>query len=281
MNSHQLTISLAQMDCRLGEPEANEAKAEAFITEAAHRGSDLVLLPELWRSGYDLTHGLRYAAPLGTGPFAWLAGLARTHGIWIGSSLLEAREGEIFNTATLFSAEGELAGVYRKTHLFGLMEEDLYLAAGNRAPLLDLGWGPTALAICYDLRFPELFRRYAVEGATLILLPAQWPRRRVDAWRTLLRARAAKNQLYMVGCNRVGCNRAGCKQPGQSGDPLASGTPFGGHSAVIDPWGNTVIEGGESELLLTAVIDMDKVAEVRAHMPVFRDRRPDVYGTGW
>ena len=266
MNSHQLTVSLAQMDCRLGEPEANEARAEAFIAEAARRGSDLLLLPELWRSGYDLAHGRRYAAPLGAGPFAWLADLARTHRMWIGSALLEAREGEIYNTATLFSAEGDLAGVYRKTHLFGLMEEDLYLAAGNRAPLLDLPWGATALAICYDLRFPELFRRYAVEGATLILLPAQWPRRRVDAWRTLLRARAAENQLFMVGCNRVG----------KSGD-----TTFGGRSAVIDPWGNPVIEGGESELLLTAVIEMDRVAEARAHMPVFQDRRPDVYGTGW
>jgi len=271
MNPHQLTLSLAQMDCRLGEPEANEAKAEAFITEAARRGSDLVLLPELWRSGYDLAHGQRYAAPLGTGPFAWLAGLARTHGMWIASSLLEAREAEIYNTATLFSAEGRLAGMYRKTHLFGLMQEDRYLAAGNRAPLLDLPWGPAALAICYDLRFPELFRRYAVEGAMLIMLPAQWPRRRIDAWRILLRARAAENQLFMIGCNRAGCN-----QPDKSGD-----TPFGGHSAVIDPWGHPVIEGGESELLLTATIELDRVTEVRAHMPVFQDRRPDVYGTGW
>jgi predicted amidohydrolase len=266
MNSHQFTISLAQIDCRRGEPETNEAVAETFIAEAARRGSDLILLPELWRSGFDLAHGHRHAAPLGTGPFAWLANLARSHGIWIAGSLLEAREGEIYNTATLHSAEGELAGVYRKVHLFGLMEEDRYLAAGNRTVLLDLDWGQTGLAICYDLRFPELFRRQAVEGATLILLPAQWPRRRVDAWRMLLRARAAENQLFMVGCNRVGA----------SGE-----TPFGGHSAIIDPWGNVIIEGGESELLLTSTIDMDQVAKVRVHMPVFQDRRPDLYGTGW
>jgi len=108
------------------------------------------------------------------------------------------------------------------------------------------------------------------------MLPAQWPRRRIDAWRTLLRARATENQLFMIGCNRAGCN-----QPGKSGDPPTGDSPFGGHSAVIDPWGHPVIEGGESELLLTAAIEMDRVAEARAHMPVFQDRRPDVYGTGW
>lgn len=263
MNLHPLTVSLAQMDCRLGEPEANEARAAAFIAEAARRGSHLVLLPELWRSGYDLANAARYAAPLGRGPFDWLARQARAHSLWIASSLLEAREGEIFNTATLFSPEGELAAVYRKVHLFGLMEEDRYLAAGNAAPVFDLPWGRSALAICYDLRFPELFRRYALQGAVLVMLPAQWPRRRAEAFRMLVRARAAENQCFVLACNRVG----------KSGD-----TPFGGRSAAVDPWGNVIVEGGETELLLTAEIEMDQVAEARERIPVFRDRRPDVYG---
>jgi len=265
MNSHQLIVSLAQMDCQLGEPEANQARAVAFIAEAARRNSHLVLLPELWRSGYDLAHAGRYAAALGTGPFAWLAGQSRAHRLWIASSLLEAREGEIFNTATLFSPTGELAAVYRKIHLFGLMEEDRTLAAGNAAPVFDLPWGRSALAICYDLRFPELFRRYALEGAVLIMLPAQWPRRRAEAFRTLVRARAAENQCFMLACNRVG----------KSGD-----TSFGGRSAVVDPWGNVIVEGGETELLLTAAVEMGQVAEAREHIPVFRDRRPDVYRSG-
>jgi len=260
---NRLTVSLAQMDCRFGEPEANEAQAEAFIAEAARRGSDLVLLPELWRSGYDLANAARYAAPLGRGPFAWLAELAQAHDLWIVSSLLEALEGQIFNTATLFSPAGELVGVYRKIHLFSLMQEDRYLAAGDAAPIFDLPWGRSALAICYDLRFPELFRRYALEGALLVMLPAQWPRRRLDAFRTLVRARAAENQYFMAACNRVG----------KSGK-----TPFGGHSAVMDPWGNIIVEGGETELLLTATIELEQVAEAREHIPVFRDRRPDVYG---
>jgi len=263
MNSHRLTVSLAQMDCRLGKPEANEAQAETFIAEAARRGSDLVLLPELWRSGFDLANAERYAAPLGTGPFAWLAGLARTHGLWIASSLLEAREGKVFNTATLFSPAGELVGVYRKIHLFSLMKEERYLAAGDAAPVFDLPWGRSALAICYDLRFPELFRRYALEGALLVMVPAQWPRRRLAAFRTLARARAAENQYFLLACNSVG-----------GSDEV----PLGGHSTVVDPWGNRIVEGGESPLLLTATVELKQVTEAREHIPVFGDRRPDVYG---
>jgi len=251
------------MDCRFGEPEDNEERAAAFIDEAAHRGSDLVVLPELWRSGYDLASASRYAAPLGSGSFAWVAGQARSHGLWIAGSLLEARSGQICNTATLHSPEGELVAVYRKVHLFRLMDEHLYLAAGDRAPVFELPWGRSAMGICYDLRFPELFRHYALEGAVLVLLPAQWPRRRIDALRVLLRARAAENQCFMLACNRVGKN----------GD-----TPFAGRSAVVDPWGNTIVEGGETELLLTADLDLSLVAEVRQQFPSFQDRRPDIYG---
>lgn len=261
---HRLTVSLAQMDCRPGEPEGNEERAAAFIEEAARRGSDLVLLPELWRCGYDLANAPEYAAPLGSGSFVWVAAQARAHRLWIAGSLLETRSGQICNTATLYSPDGDLAAVYRKVHLFRLMDEHLYLAAGDRAPVFDLPWGRSAMGICYDLRFPELLRHYALEGAVLVLLPAQWPRRRVDALRVLLRARAAENQCFMMACNRVGRN----------GD-----TPFAGHSAMVDPWGNLIVEGGETELLLTADLDLSMVADVRQQFPSFQDRRPDVYDT--
>jgi len=99
----------------------------------------------------------------------------------------------------------------------------------------------------------------------LVMLPAQWPRRRVDVWRTLIRARAAENQLFLLACNRVG---------------KSVETPFGGHSAVVDPWGNAIVEGGETEILLTAVVEIERVAQAREHITVFQDRRPDVYGTG-
>lgn len=263
MQQTRLTISLAQMDCRRGQPDINEAKAALFVEEAARRGSDLLVLPELWRSGYDLAGGARHAAPLGTGPFQWVAQQARAHGLWIACSLLESEGGSIFNTATLYSPEGELAGAYRKIHLFRLMAEDRYLAAGDSLCVLDLPWGRTALSICYDLRFPEFYRRCCLDGATMVILPAQWPRRRMDAFRVLLRARAAENQCIVLGCNRVG---------------RSDEVRFAGHSAIVDPWGNGVVEAGETELLLTGVVDMGCVSRAREHIPVFADRRPDVYG---
>jgi len=258
-----LTVSIAQMDTRLGELAANEAQTEAYVSEAARRGSDLLLLPELWRSGYDLPNASLYATPLGEGPFAWLTSLASSHGIWIAGALLEAGADGVYNTATLHSPSGELAGVYRKLHLFGPTSEDLYLRAGDSAPVFDLPWGKTALAICYDLRFPELFRHYALQGATLIVIPAQWPRRRAQVWRTLLQARAAENQLFMVGCNRVG---------------RSEGIPFDGFSAAVDPWGNTLVEARDSQLLLTVTLSLSQIAEARQAIPVYQDRRPDVYG---
>lgn len=261
---NRLTASLAQMDCRFGEPEANEERAEALISEAAQRGSDLVLLPELWRCGFDVANAALYAAPLGSGSFAWVAERAREHGLWIAGSLLEERAGRVYNTATLHSPQGELAAVYRKIHLFRLMDEQRYLTAGERAPVFELPWGRCALGICYDLRFPELFRHYALEGAVLVLLPAQWPSRRADALRFLIRARAAENQYVVLACNRVGRN---------------NDTPFAGHSAMADPWGNVIVEGGETEVLLTATLDLGQVEEVRQQFPSLRDRRPDIYGT--
>jgi predicted amidohydrolase len=118
------------------------------------------------------------------------------------------------------------------------------------------------LTICYDLRFPELFRRYALAGAKLIFVPAEWPHPRLMHWQTLLRARAIENQLFVVACNRVG---------------VVGKTHFCGHSAVIDPWGETIVEGDESEMLLTAEIDLGLVDDVRQRIPIFADRRPEIY----
>jgi omega-amidase len=118
------------------------------------------------------------------------------------------------------------------------------------------------MTICYDLRFPELFRRYALAGARLILVPAEWPHPRRAHWQTLLRARAIENQCFVAACNRVG---------------ITGNSTFFGASAVIDPWGEALVEGGETELILTATIDLSLVDTVRKRIPVFEDRRPELY----
>ncbi|GIV72027.1 MULTISPECIES: carbon-nitrogen family hydrolase [Caldilinea] len=265
--SSPLNISLVQMDCKAGDPERNFAHAATAIAEAARRGSDLVLLPELWSTAYALEAAPTLASPLAHSPseegwFARLAGLAAQHGLYIGGSMLESRAGRYYNCFALYGPDGTLCAAYRKVHLFRLMDEEKYLAPGEQTVCLDLPWGKTGLAICYDLRFPELFRSYALAGARLLLIPAEWPHPRRAHWRTLLRARAIENQCFVVACNRVGTTGA---------------ASFFGASAVIDPWGETLVEAGEVETLLTVTIDTALVDEVRRRIPVFEDRRPDLY----
>ena len=137
-----------------------------------------------------------------------------------------------------------LAGVYRKIHLFRLFDEHKWLGEGEAPTMMDLPWGRAGLSICYDLRFPELFRRYAVEhGAELILICAEWPLVRVEHWRALLIARAIENQCFVAATNSCGDT---------------GGTVFGGHSMIVDPWGAVIAEAGEDESLVTAEVDLGR-----------------------
>ena len=259
----KVSISLGQMNVKQGQVDTNLRTAESLIAEAARRQSQLVILPELWSSGYDLENAAAHADELDQGLFAKLSRLAAHHQIAIVGSILERRGESVANTAPYYSADGRRLGVYRKIHLFRLFDEDKWLVEGDAPTALDLPWGPTALTICYDLRFPELYRRCAVEhGAKLIVVCAEWPLIRLAHWRTLLMARAIENQCFVAAVNA--CGETG-------------GAVFGGHSMVIDPWGKAAVEAGEDEQLLTVEIDLDEVDRVRRMIPVFEDRRPDAY----
>ena len=258
-----LTISVAQMDVHIGEPDRNLAHVIDWTAEAARRGSDVVIFPELWDTGYALDRAARLGSPTDTGRFAQVAALAVEHQIHIVGSMMEVdAEQRAFNTVAWFGPEGNIPGVYRKIHLFRLMDEEKYLQPGPSPLLLDLPWGKTGVTICYDLRFPELYRQYAINGALLTVVPAQWPVSRIAHWSALLRARAIENQMVVVGCNRVG----------NDGD-----VSFGGRSAIIDAWGEPVVEAGGQEALLTTTIDIGHVTAVREKIPVFTDRRPTLY----
>jgi predicted amidohydrolase len=263
--NREMTISLAQTDIQLGDIAANLKHGQTLVKEAARRGSDLILFPELWTTGYDLARADELAEAIPHGPTSQrLATWAREHNIWISGSLLLRGAGGVFNAAPLFGPQDQVLGPYCKIHRFGPMEEDRWLEAGEMPGLFDLPWGRTGMAICYDLRFPELFRAYALAGAHLILLPSEWPYPRLMHWRTLIRARAIENQCYLVAVNRVGSDR---------------NNTFCGHSAIIDPRGEVVVEAGESEALLTTTIDLALVDDVRSRMPVLSDRRPVCYGS--
>ncbi len=259
----QLTISLAQMDIALGEPEVNLARVKDMAKQARQKGAQVLVLPELWSTGYDLERVASYASGWEEGAFLEATRLARASGLYLVGSFLSVREGLFYNTAAIITPEGKRAGWYDKIHLFRLMAEEQYLNPGQSCPVFDLPFGLAALAICYDLRFPELFRRYALDGARMVFVLAEWPQARLEHWRTLLRARAIENQFFVVGCNRVGSS---------------NGEDFGGHSALSDPWGKVLVEGGDREEFLTATIELDEIEAARRTIPVFSDRRDDLYG---
>jgi omega-amidase len=259
-----LTVSLAQINVKAGNPRANWEKVKEWVTEAARRGSDLVVLPELWDNGYALDKARDVASPLGGGLFAEVVTLSRSANIHIIGSMLEKRGAGVSNSAAVVSPRSGVMGVYRKIHLFGLMNEPQFLSPGEAPLTVDLPWGRTSIAICYDLRFPELLRRYAVEGSQVLVVPAEWPHPRLNHWRTLVQARAIEDQFFVIACNCIGEN---------------DGTTFCGHSMVVDPWGELICEAGEAETMLTVQIDAGEANNVRSKMPVLEDRRPHLYGS--
>ncbi len=259
------TLALGQMPVALGVARRNVTRGVRVIAEAADRGAQLLLLPELWASGFDLARAEEHAEFAEQEVVPAVAAAAREQGIWVlGSLLLPAPRGGVANTAVLAGPPGVHPVRYAKIHLFPPMDEVRHLVPGSDAPLLPLPWCDAGVLVCYDLRFPELCRAYALRGAAIVLVTAQWPAVRASDWRTLLRARAIENQCYVAGCNRVG----------QSGD-----TRFGGHSAVVDPSGVTLVEDGSRSVVLTARIDPTRVNEARHSLPVLANRRPDVYSS--
>ena len=259
-----LTLALAQIDIILGDKAANLARVESLIARAADAGADLVLFPELWTTGYDLPRAAELAEPIPDGPTArQLRAWAAAYGLWIGGSMLErVEEGRMFNAATLFGPEDQTLGPYRKIHRFGPMAEDRWLEAGCEPGLFDPPWGKTGVAICYDLRFPELFRAYALAGARLILLPSEWPHPRLHHWRTLVQARAIENQCFVAAVNRTGRDRDNV---------------FCGHSMVVGPWGDILAEAEETPDLLIVDFDLAEADTARQRIPILDDRRPECY----
>ncbi len=260
----KMTISIAQIHIAPGDVARNFETFRTMTAEAAQRGSDLVVFPELWSTGYVLQQALEYASEAGSGMFTQIADLAAEHRIAITGSILEKRGTQVWNSAPYFNADGQMLGIYSKLHLFRLFNEEKYLQAGTEPLALNLPFATAGMAICYDLRFPELFRLYSTrDHASMMIIPAEWPRTRVEHWRALLIARAIENQSYVIACNNAG---------------ESDGVIFGGHSMIVDPWGRIVAEAGDEPALVTAEIELDTIAEARAKIPVFQDRRTDIYG---
>ncbi|HDS15468.1 MAG TPA: carbon-nitrogen family hydrolase [Proteobacteria bacterium] len=260
MPRHQLTLTLIQMNVTLGQPEKNLQRLQRLL-QASNDKPDIVLLPELWSTGYDYQH-LNTLAASTPALIANLAQLATARNFYIGGSLLEKDGDRLYNTFYLLAPTGHQVAAYRKIHLFSLMDEDLYINPGNQPCLIQVYDHPVGLLTCYDIRFPELSRALALAGAELLLVCAQWPKPRTAHWRTLLRARALENQLFVAGCNRIGQDRK---------------LSFPGASAIYDPWGNCVLRPPRRQGAFTTTINLNKITTVRHNLDCFKDRRPEAY----
>lgn len=263
--TNRWNVAILQMDVVYGQPEQNRAKLRAMTESLLASGerTDVLLLPELWDTAYDLRRLDEIADEEGTAAKAVLQETAqRLGGYVVGGSIAERIGKDVYNTSYVFDRQGQMIGRYAKVHLFRLMHEDSYLAAGDGVGLYNMDGFPTGLVICYDIRFPEWVRTYALKGAKVLFVCAQWPHPRLNHWRQLLIARAIENQMYVVACNRVG---------------VGGKSQFCGHSLVVDPWGEIVAEAGEEETILRAEIDLSLVDEVRQRIPVFADRRTALY----
>lgn len=250
-----------QFNITLGEIDRNLSKAEDALRRVAAQGAQLAILPEMWSSGYAYRKLPELAAETPR-VLDRLHGWSQELGIIIVGSLPEAKDGKIYNTAYVVDG-GELLGRYSKMHLFSVMREDRFLAAGDSCLVVPTSVGKLGVAICYDLRFPELFRRLGLEGAEILCLPAEWPVPRQLHWRTLLQARAIENQMFVAAANC--CGRQGKLD-------------FFGMSLLIAPRGEILAEAGETATELIASFEAAAMEDYRTQIPIYHERRSDLYG---
>ncbi|WP_334071515.1 MULTISPECIES: carbon-nitrogen family hydrolase [Paenibacillus] len=264
-NTKAWNVALIQCDIVLGQPALNRERMEARMKQAATAPDkpDVIVLPEMWNTGYDLNRIGSLADCEGKESRDWLSSFARRYGVHVvAGSIAEKRGDRVYNTMVVFDRDGNEVAAYSKIHLFRLMEEEKHLTPGDRAVTFTLDGIRSGASICYDIRFPELARTLSLNGTEVLFVPAEWPHPRLHHWRTLLMARAIENQMYVIACNRTG----------SGGRDV-----FFGHSLIIDPWGEIVAEGGEEEEIVTGRVDLGLPAEVRGRIPVFSDRRPKLY----
>ena len=248
------------------------ATVTRYVETAAENGAQVISLPEMWNCPYSNDYFREYAEAEDGPTVKFLSDLAAKNDIYlIGGSIPELDGGKVYNTSFSFDRSGQIIGKHRKVHLFDIdvkggirfMESDT-LTAGKDMTILDTEFGKIGVAICYDVRFPEWFRKMALAGAKLIVLPAAFNMTTGPAhWELSFRARALDNQIYMVGCAPM--------------RDVAADYKSWGHSIITDPWGTVIGMLDEKEGVLTAELDLDYEAQVREELPLLKSRRNDMY----
>lgn len=223
--------------------------------------ADVIILPELWPTDFfAFDRYRREAEKLDDSIISTLADIACERNAWIvgGSFVEQSSSGRLHNCAVVVNASGAVVATYRKTHLFGIGSRERELvSAGDALVCLDLPWGRLGLSLCYDLRFPELYRELVNDGAEIVAVSAAWPRSRVEHWEILLRARAIENQVFVLGCCASGTD---------------SGVALAGATMTVSPWGEVLAHASDQEQLLYSELDIQVLRELRESFPVLQDR---------
>jgi predicted amidohydrolase len=269
----RIRVACVQLTSRADKAE-NLEKTERLVAEAAAGGADVVLLPEKWNAigGVETLHEAAETIVTGESVEA-MRGWAARHGITlVGGSITERREGreKLSNTSLVFDPDGELVALYRKIHLFDVdvgghrYRESEAEEPGEEPVVARLEGWPIGLTVCYDLRFPELYRILALEGAELVTVPAHFTLYTgKDHWHVLLRARAIENQNYVAAAAQIG--------------ETIPGKPSYGRSLIADPWGTVVAQAPDEETVISAVVDRARLVEVRRNLPSLANRQAAAY----
>jgi predicted amidohydrolase len=268
------TCQIAVCQVKVAEnKEKNLQTAREMVKEAAGKGAELVVLPEMFNCPYEGRQFPWFAEEYPDGStIKMLAESAQENQVFlVGGSIPEKAGDKIYNTSFIFDRQGQVIGFHRKVHLFDVnlpgglrFYESETLGAGESITVVDSPWGKIGVAICYDIRFPELARRMVDLGARIIIVPAAFNLITGPAhWHSLLKIRAVDNQVFVIGAS-------------PARDETASYVAYG-HSLIIDPWGDILGEAGVGEDMIFAKIDLTKVDTVRAQLPLLRHRRHDLY----
>lgn len=266
-----IRIAALQWDIQQGKVCENLDTALGYLERAAEDGVKLAVLPEMWASSFMADEALSVKAQVDQAEATIQRISADLDMIIVGSNYEFGPDGEIYNTARLVE-EGNCVARYRKIHLFSPLAEDRYFQHGTESCVADTSIGKIAVAICYDLRFPELIRKLYVEDAQILAIPAQWPEPRSGHWRILTRARAIENQWHLIATNRCGveCSLA-----------TSQDVQYSGNSVIVNPTGDIMASGNGEEGIVQALVDLKEVSIVRRAIPVRKDRKEAVYRKLW
>ena len=244
-----MRVSLLQFRSELGAVDENFKRAARLINRSLIEKPDVIILPELWSTGFYPKPPEEFADSEGQRTCEFLSTAARNNHVNIVGGTVLVRDGDrLFNRNCVFDRNGECIALYDKIHLFSMSKENEVFTAGNSLVHFDIDGVKCSVIVCYDLRFPETARRLALDGAELLFIPAAWPLRRLEHWRILTRARAIENQFFVAAVNGAG------------------------HSMLINPWGEVLLEGDSDEAVLTSEIDLNARKKIGETMNVFADR---------